>query len=1104
LLVVLALAGCSSEKTPKHRIGGTVTGLAGSGLVLATNLGDVLAVSASGAFAFPTAADEGTAYVVTVSLQPISPWQTCSVSNGTGTIGGGDVSSVLVACTTNTYAVGGTVSGLAAGGTLVLRNNGGDDVTVTSDGPFAFPTAPPSGTTYAVTVLSKPPSQTCTVAGGTWTLLGAGVTSVLVTCATDSYDVGGTVSGLVAGGTLVLRNNGGDDKTIGADGPFTFAAKVLSGAGYAVTILSAPPSQTCLVANGSGTVGVAPVTDVLVTCTTNSYTVGGTVSGLAAGGTLVLRNNGGDDATITADGAFTFATPVLSGAGYAVTVQSKPASQTCTVANGSGTVGIANVTDVAVTCVVDTYAVGGSVAGLAGTGLVLHADLGAGEDLPVAAGATAFTFTNKAPSGSTVHVSVKTQPSSPAETCTVAGSPVTIGVADVTSLAVSCTSAIQRWEAPAMWGGLWANGPTMVQHAYFDGSGIVETKGVTWAMTNGSLPAQHELTAFPGGSRWGAGPFEGPRYQATAGDSGFDFPTDMLACAVVKPDFNPVLDGGEHVIMAKGIQDQAGWVLLQKHHMFNFYYRWDDGAGNNFTGNAYTPTYFADQSIPDNGTLNPSYVVVCGGRNGDTLVASANSFPDAAVYPYTVPVAGAPLYKGTTPHRLTIGGYDDGDPAHTFGGRVYETAIWNEPATAANIQAKFAAILNLPAGARYTRNREGPFVGPDGQYHTAWRHAPRAYLPGAALGSGGGYLFGLQGWNRLTQPFTPPDPVSQINPFIAYGEALDLWTKAGGATVLKDQLAPPGDSAQNGAERVTLPAGASLSTALGSFDGAGPIHGMLWIRRVSASGTLRVSTTQPANGTTSQQDVNLASLPSGQWTRVWLNGLTNDGSQSTAATLSLTNAGGSSIDFYAWGVDLTQIGRGGDLGAFDPGLEMYDWSGTAENDEYPIDVLQLPAVPASTAATGFCLSVEAQPPAGLAWTAPFVADRAPLTWVSDANGTDVVDIFMAGTGNGVVSGQKLCAYVSSVGSAVCWLPTWGPGTQHTITVCAEPTGTVTLYGDGVQVGTPKTGAAPFDLASGHLVVGGNTAAVPSGSLATWQGFVTKVAVCPAASPTACR
>jgi hypothetical protein len=754
--------------------------------------------------------------------------------------------------------------------------------------------------------------------------------------------------------------------------------------------------------------------------------------------------------------------------------------------------------------VTSTFSIGGTVGGLVGTGLVLHSDFGAGEDLPVGAGATAFTFARKVPSGTTVAISVKAQPASPAETCSVQGSPVTVGAADVSSLSVSCTTALQRWVAPTTWGGLWPEGPTMKEHAYFDGTKIVETKGIAWTVSNGTLPAQRELKAFPGASRWGAGPFNGPRYQATAGDGGLSFPADMLVCAVVKPDFNPVVDGGEHVIVGKGIQEQAGWVLLQKHHMFTFYYQYDDGLGGTRFGTAYTPTFFADQSLPNNGPLNPSYMVVCGGRSGDTLVAAINSMPDALLYTLNLPT-GVTQHAGTPAHKLTIGGYDDNSAMHGFGGRVYEVAIWDEPATAANIQAKFSAILGVPAGVQYTRNREGPFIGPDGGYHTAWRHAPRAYLPDAARGFGGGFLFGLQGWNRLTAKYTPPlfDQVSQLNPVVAYGEALDLWTRSSGASVQKDQLTPPGDSERPGAERVTLAPGASISTDLGFFDTAGPIHGMMWIQPVSAAGTLRVSTTNPASGQ-SQHDVSFATLPTGQWTRVWLGGLTNDGNQTVPAKLSLTNSGSAPIDFHAWGVDLTQIGRGGNLGSFDPGMEMYDWGGTAYgNDAFPIDVLQLPAVPASTATTGFCLSVDAQPPPGLAWDAPFVSDRSPLTWVSDVNFTDVVNIFMSGTANSAVPHQNLCAFVSSAPS-ICWAPTWAPGTQHTITVCAASDGKVTLYADGTSVGTPTTGTAPFDLSTGHLVVGSSVPNRPSPTSADWQGFITKVAVCPASNPSACR
>lgn len=80
-----------------------------------------------------------------------------------------------------------------------------------------------------------------------------------------------------------------------------------------------------------------------------TYTVGGTAAGLD--GTVVLQNNGGANLPLTSNGAFAFGGALTTGAAYSVTVLTQPASQACEVVNGSGTVGSANVTNVAVTCV---------------------------------------------------------------------------------------------------------------------------------------------------------------------------------------------------------------------------------------------------------------------------------------------------------------------------------------------------------------------------------------------------------------------------------------------------------------------------------------------------------------------------------------------------------------------------------------------------------------------------------------------------------------------------------------------------------------------------------------------------------------------------------
>jgi subtilisin-like proprotein convertase family protein len=168
---------------------------------------------------------------------------------------------------------------------------------------------------------------------------------------TVTYSVGGTVTGLTGAG-LVLRVNGAGNLAIAAGGSFAFASPIPAGTIYTVTVFAQPAGQTCTVANGSGTV-TAPVTNIAVTC---GVTIGGTVTGLS--GTLVLRNNGGNDLTIATNSAFTFSNAVVTGSPYNVTVFSKPSNQSCNVANGSGTVGATNVTNVTVTCAVNGFSIG--------------------------------------------------------------------------------------------------------------------------------------------------------------------------------------------------------------------------------------------------------------------------------------------------------------------------------------------------------------------------------------------------------------------------------------------------------------------------------------------------------------------------------------------------------------------------------------------------------------------------------------------------------------------------------------------------------------------------------------------------------------------------
>ncbi|HEX7601322.1 MAG TPA: hypothetical protein VF316_06940, partial [Polyangiaceae bacterium] len=78
-------------QTLTHSVGGSATGVLGTGLVLQNNAGDNLPIAANGSFTFATKLKAGTAYAVTIKTQPTAPSQTCTVSGGTGTMGAGDV-----------------------------------------------------------------------------------------------------------------------------------------------------------------------------------------------------------------------------------------------------------------------------------------------------------------------------------------------------------------------------------------------------------------------------------------------------------------------------------------------------------------------------------------------------------------------------------------------------------------------------------------------------------------------------------------------------------------------------------------------------------------------------------------------------------------------------------------------------------------------------------------------------------------------------------------------------------------------------------------------------------------------------------------------------
>jgi len=428
-------------------------------------------VAVNGTFRFGAWLANGASYAVTIASQPVG--ESCAVAADHGTVNGADV-GVTVECTPNQYRIGGSVTGLQAGDAVVLQDNSSNSTRVTSDGAFTFPSSLASGASYQVSVLTPPSGQNCSVAQGSGIVGAADVGTVAVTCAGDGANLGGTVSGLLAGTSVALQNNGTDSLSA-TNGPFTFNAVVALGAAYAVSLASQPVGQSCTLQNASGTMGGNPVSNVAVACTQNPYHVGGAVSGLMAGSSVTLQDNGANATTVSSNAPFVFPALLSSGAGYAVTVTTQPQGQTCAVTNGSGVIGGTDIGNVAVACTDNLYNVSVTVSGLIGTGLILQ---NSGHDNLAVAVNGVMNFATPVASGQHFAVTVATQPQG--QQCSVAAGTGTIATGNV-NVGVSCARVPDLWT--------WQAGSNLANAA-----GVYGTKGSAAA---GNVPgARHRSVAW--------------------------------------------------------------------------------------------------------------------------------------------------------------------------------------------------------------------------------------------------------------------------------------------------------------------------------------------------------------------------------------------------------------------------------------------------------------------------------------------------------------------------------------------------------------------------------------------------------------------------------
>lgn len=197
-----------------------------------------------------------------------------------------------------------------------------------------------------------------------------------------TYPIGGSVSGLASGGTVVLQNNGADNLSINSDGTFTFATQVASGAAYSVSVATQPASQNCEVANGTGAVVSAAVVNVQVTCAGPLYSISGVISPAASAAGAAVKLSGTANATAMTDAVGNYGFSGLSPGSYTVTPTDAtatfmPASQSVAIVNDN--VGSVNFTATAITNLVFFDDFTGTALGSAWTVISRHGEYAQGE-----------------------------------------------------------------------------------------------------------------------------------------------------------------------------------------------------------------------------------------------------------------------------------------------------------------------------------------------------------------------------------------------------------------------------------------------------------------------------------------------------------------------------------------------------------------------------------------------------------------------------------------------------------------------------------------------------------------------------------------------------
>ena len=183
----------------------------------------------------------------------------------------------------------------------------------------------------------------------------------LVACGGDDGNLylAGSVQGLSKEG-LTIANNNGTPLAIPAGATlFQFPQLISSDQRFNIEIKTQPKGAHCEMENNVGKSGAYSIQNVIIRCASIPRNLSGTINNLTA--PKLILNNGADQVEI-APGQKTFTMTKYDSAGkpvsgmvgdgspFGVTVLHQPDGQTCSVVNGTGTMGETDFAGVQVNC----------------------------------------------------------------------------------------------------------------------------------------------------------------------------------------------------------------------------------------------------------------------------------------------------------------------------------------------------------------------------------------------------------------------------------------------------------------------------------------------------------------------------------------------------------------------------------------------------------------------------------------------------------------------------------------------------------------------------------------------------------------------------------